>query len=110
MSQELDERVFVENIETVQGDERDIILFSIRYAKNEEGKIYNLFGSLNQKGVESRLNVSNTRAKEGIIVASRIEPEELIVAKAAEMGPKLFKSYLKYAKAVANSQLDVNAH
>ncbi|MGM0828986.1 MAG: AAA domain-containing protein [Bacillota bacterium] len=106
MSQELDERVFVKNIENVQGDERDIILFSIGYAKNEEGKIYNRFGSLNQKGGENRLNVAITRAKEGIIVVSSIEPEELNVANAAEMGPKLFKSYLKYAKAVANSQLE----
>jgi very-short-patch-repair endonuclease len=106
MAQELDERVFVKNIENVQGDERDIILFSIGYAKNEEGKIYNRFGLLNQKGGENRLNVAVTRAKEGVIVVSSIEPEELNVANTAEMGPKLFKSYLKYAKAVANSQLE----
>jgi very-short-patch-repair endonuclease len=106
MAQELDERVFVKNIENVQGDERDIILFSIGYAKNEEGKIYNRFGLLNQKGGENRLNVAVTRAKEGVIVVSSIEPEELNVTNTAEMGPKLFKSYLKYAKAVANSQLE----
>ena len=49
MAKELDERVFIKNIENVQGDERDIILFSIGYAKNEEGKVYNRFGMLNQK-------------------------------------------------------------
>ncbi|MCA1318375.1 DUF4011 domain-containing protein [Bacillus tianshenii] len=106
MSQELDERVFVKNIENVQGDERDIILFSIGYAKNEEGKVYNRFGSLNQKGGENRLNVAITRAKEGIVVVSSIEPDELNVTNAAEMGPKIFKAYLKYAKAVANSHLE----
>ncbi|WP_223593651.1 hypothetical protein [Neobacillus bataviensis] len=47
------------------------------YAKNEEGKVYNRFGMLNQKGGENRLNVAVTRAKEGIIVVSSIEPEEL---------------------------------
>ncbi|WP_332699556.1 DEAD/DEAH box helicase, partial [Halalkalibacter lacteus] len=40
MSKDLDERIFVKNIENVQGDERDVILFSIGYAKNEEGRIY----------------------------------------------------------------------
>jgi len=104
MSRDLDERVFVKNIENVQGDERDIILFSIGYAKNEEGRIYNRFGMLNQKGGENRLNVAITRAKEEIIVVSSIEPEELNVAGTSGMGPKLLKSYLKYVKAVANVQ------
>lgn len=106
MAKELDERVFIKNIENVQGDERDIILFSIGYAKNEEGKVYNRFGMLNQKGGENRLNVAVTRAKEGIIVVSSIEPEELNVANTAQMGPKLLKAYLKYVKAVSNSLVD----
>ena len=104
MSRDLDERVFVKNIENVQGDERDIILFSIGYAKNEEGRVYNRFGMLNQKGGENRLNVAITRAKEEIIVVSSVEPEELNVAGTAGVGPKLLKSYLKYVKAVANVQ------
>ena len=106
MIKDLDERVFVKNIENVQGDERDIILFSIGYAKNEEGKIYNRFGMLNQKGGENRLNVAITRAKEGIIVVSSIEPEELNVAHTEQMGPKLLKSYLKYVRAVSNAGVD----
>ncbi|WP_257148422.1 DEAD/DEAH box helicase, partial [Bacillus sp. AFS073361] len=80
LTRDLDERVFVKNIENVQGDERVIILFSIAYAKNEEGKVYNRFGMLNQKGGENRMNVAVTRAKEGITVVSSIEPEELNVA------------------------------
>ncbi|MEH7333959.1 AAA domain-containing protein [Neobacillus drentensis] len=106
LTRDLDERVFVKNIENVQGDERDIILFSITYAKNEEGKVYNRFGMLNQKGGENRLNVAVTRAKEGIIVVSSIEPEELNVANTSQMGPKLLKAYLKYVRAVSTSQLD----
>ncbi|MDF2858656.1 MAG: hypothetical protein K0Q87_4507, partial [Neobacillus sp.] len=106
MAKDLDERVFIKNIENVQGDERDIILFSIGYARNEEGRVYNRFGMLNQKGGENRLNVAVTRAKEGIIVVSSIEAEELNVANTAQMGPKLLKSYLKYVKAVAHSQVD----
>lgn len=110
MSRELDERLFVKNIENVQGDERDIIIFSIGYAKNEEGKVYNRFGSLNQKGGENRLNVAVSRAKEGIIIVSSIEPEDLNVTNTSERGPKLLKSYLKYARAVSGGKIeDINA-
>ncbi|MFD0824393.1 AAA domain-containing protein [Neobacillus sp. M.A.Huq-85] len=106
LTKDLDERVFVKNIENVQGDERDIILFSITYAKNEEGKVVNRFGDLNKKGGENRLNVAVSRAKEAIIVVSSIEPEELNVANTANVGPKLFKAYLKYVRAVSTSQVD----
>ncbi|MFY4776155.1 AAA domain-containing protein [Metabacillus sp. RGM 3146] len=106
MSRDLDERLFVKNIENVQGDERDIIIFSIGYAKTEDGKVYNRFGSLNQKGGENRLNVAVTRAKEGSIVVSSIEPEDLNVANTSERGPKLLKSYLKYARAVSEGKLE----
>lgn len=106
MSRDLDERLFVKNIENVQGDERDIIIFSIGYAKNEEGKVYNRFGSLNQKGGENRLNVAVSRAKEGIIVVSSIEPEDLNVANTSERGPKLLKSYLKYARSVSGGKIE----
>ncbi|WP_078544615.1 AAA domain-containing protein [Litchfieldia alkalitelluris] len=106
MARDLDERVFVKNIENVQGDERDIVLFSIGYAKNEEGRVYNRFGMLNQKGGENRLNVAITRAKEGITVVSSIEPEELNVANSSQLGPKLLKSYLKYVRAVSAAQTE----
>ncbi|MGK7377390.1 AAA domain-containing protein [Planococcus sp. 1R117A] len=106
MSKDLDERIFVKNIENVQGDERDIILFSVGYGRNEEGRVYNRFGSLNQEGGENRLNVAVTRAKEKTIVISSIEPEELDVASSKSNGPRLFKSYLKYARAVSNGQLE----
>jgi very-short-patch-repair endonuclease len=106
LTRDLDEQVFVKNIENVQGDERDIILFSITYAKNEDGKVVNRFGDLNKKGGENRLNVAVSRAKEAIIVVSSIEPDELNVTNTANIGPKLFKAYLKYVKAVSNSQVD----
>ncbi|USB33204.1 AAA domain-containing protein [Paenibacillus sp. YPG26] len=106
MARDLDERLFVKNIENVQGDERDIILFSIGYAKNEEGKVYNRFGSLNQKGGENRLNVAVTRAKEKVLVVSSIEPEDLNVSNTSERGPKLLKSYLKYARAVSSGKME----
>ena len=58
-----DEPFFVKNLENVQGDERDTIIFSICYAKNADGKIYMRFGPLGNQGGERRLNVAVTRAK-----------------------------------------------
>lgn len=106
MSKELDERLFVKNIENVQGDERDIIVFSIAYARNEEGRVYNRFGTLGQQGGENRLNVAITRAKEQIYVVSSIEPSDLNVTNAKNDGPRLLKNYLEYAKAVSSLRKD----
>ncbi len=104
MGKDLDEQIFVKNIENVQGDERDIIIFSVGYAKAENGRVYNRFGPLGQQGGENRLNVAVTRSKEAIYVVSSIEPNELDVSKTKNVGPKYFKSYLEYAQAVSNLQ------
>ncbi|MDQ0160022.1 AAA domain-containing protein [Alkalibacillus salilacus] len=104
MKRDLDDRIFVKNIENVQGDERDIIIFSIAYAKNKDGKVHNRFGTLGQKGGENRLNVAVTRAKEAIHVVASIEPSELDVSNTKNIGPKLFKYYLTYAKEVSELQ------
>lgn len=91
---------FVKNIEAVQGDERDIIIFCIGYAKNEVGRVAINFGWLNQDGGENRLNVAISRAKEKIFVVTSIESEELLVDSTKNNGPKLFKQYLEYVKAI----------
>ena len=102
--------LFIKNLENVQGEERDIIIFSIGYAKNEEGRLYTNFGSLSTEGGENRLNVAITRAKSKIIVVTSIEPEELKVDTAKNRGPKLLKSYLQYVRAISNGSSDeVNA-
>lgn len=96
-----DTSIFIKNLENVQGDERDIIIFSIGYAENSEGKVYTNFGSLSAEGGENRLNVAITRAKSKIIVVTSIEPEALKVDTAKNLGPKLLKKYLMYVRAVA---------
>ncbi len=93
--------LFVKNLENVQGDERDIIIFSIGYAPNESGKLYTNFGSLSAEGGENRLNVAITRAKTKIIVVTSIEPEELKIENSKHLGPKLLKEYLMYVRAVS---------
>lgn len=102
MNKDLDERIFVKNIENVQGDERDVIIFSIGYAKNKKGRVYNRFGTLGQQGGENRLNVAVTRAKEGTYVVSSIEPYELNVSGTKNDGPRFLKSYMEYAQAISN--------
>jgi superfamily I DNA and/or RNA helicase len=105
------ETLFIKNIENVQGDERDIIIFSIGYAPDEKGKMNMQFGSLNVAGGENRLNVAVTRAREKVIVVSSIMPEELKVEAIKNEGPKLLRKYLEYARDVAlgnkNHQLSV---
>ncbi len=115
-----DTSLFIKNLENVQGDERDIIIFSIGYAENADGKVYTNFGSLSSEGGENRLNVAITRAKSKIIVVTSIEPEALKVDTAKHDGPKLLKKYLMYVRAVAKGddeevrvildELDKNEH
>ena len=94
--------LFVKNIENVQGDERDEIVFSIGYAKGPNGRLVQRFGWLNQKGGENRLNVAISRAKKKIRIVLSFEPEELQVDSAKNEGPRILKKYLRYAKAVSD--------
>ena len=94
--------LFVKNLENVQGDERDIIIFSIGYARNDADRVVAQFGSLSMDGGENRLNVAITRAKKKVYVVTSIEPEELDnVETTKNSGPKLLKKYLIYARAVS---------
>lgn len=97
----LPDSLFVKNIENVQGDERDVIIFSIGYAHDKKKKLHAQFGSLNLAGGENRLNVAITRAREKIIVVASIRAEDLKVDDTRNHGPKLLKEYLNYAWNVA---------
>lgn len=94
-----DESLFVKNIENVQGDERDIIIFSIGYAKNHEGLLKASFGLLNNQGGENRLNVAVTRAKRKIFVVKSFQAKDLRIND-KNNGPHRFKQYLQYAELV----------
>ncbi|MTI30310.1 DEAD/DEAH box helicase, partial [Xanthovirga aplysinae] len=89
--------IFVKNIENVQGDEKDIIIFSVAYAPDANGRMAMHFGSLNSLGGENRLNVAITRARKKIFLVSSITPEQLKVDKTKHDGPKLLKKYLEYS-------------
>ena len=92
---------FVKNIESVQGDERDVIVFSIGYAKNKKGRLMHNFGWLNQKGGENRLNVAISRAKKKVHIVTSFRPAELSLDDVKNEGPKILKKYLEYAFAIS---------
>jgi hypothetical protein len=89
--------LFVKNIENVQGDERDVIIFTMGYALDEKGKLSMQFGSLNTQGGENRLNVAVTRAREKIYFITSLFPAQLQTEQTANAGPKLLKAYMQYA-------------
>lgn len=96
--------LFVKNIENVQGDERDIIIFSVGYAPNAQGRVTAQFGSLNAEGGQNRLNVAITRAREQIWVVCSFEPPQLNTEHTQYEGAKLFKKYLEYAQQVSEGK------
>ncbi|HKM09605.1 MAG TPA: AAA domain-containing protein [Candidatus Methanomethylophilaceae archaeon] len=94
--------LFIKNIETVQGDERDVIMFSIGYAPNPQGRMMQRFGWLNNQGGENRLNVAVSRAKQKVHLITSIEPEDLKVDDLANNGPRMLRKYMQYARAISN--------
>ena len=102
--------LFVKNIENVQGDEKDVIIFSIGYAPDKKGKMMMQFGSLNLPGGENRLNVAITRARIQVIVVSSILPDDLKVDESRNDGPKLLKAYLEFARGVQNGEFKPREH
>jgi len=89
--------LFVKNIENVQGDERDIIIFSVSYGYDKLNKFRYHFGPLNGPYGSNRLNVAISRAKEKILVFNSFYPKDLKYAGSFE-GPKLLREYLSYCK------------
>jgi hypothetical protein len=98
------DRIFVKNIENVQGDEKDIIIFSTGYAKDKEGHLQLKFGSLNQVGGENRLNVAITRARKKIILVTSISSLDLQTDDTKNPGPKILKAYLQFAESVSDQR------
>jgi very-short-patch-repair endonuclease len=92
------EDLFIKNLETVQGDERDIILISIGYGKDSSGKLSYHFGPLNREGGYKRLNVAITRSRFKTVVISSILPDDLDEDKINVDGVRYLKYYLDYSK------------
>lgn len=92
------ETIFVKNLENVQGDERDVILFSTTYAPNEKGRLSLNFGPLSREKGERRLNVAITRAREEMVVFTSMKPSDISAEKAKNAGASYLRSFLLFAE------------
>lgn len=95
---EKSEKFFIKNLESVQGDERDIIILSIGYGKDKNGKMYQRFGPINGQNGFRRLNVAVTRAKHKVICISSIKSTDITNADRARRGVFMLQRYLEYAE------------
>jgi very-short-patch-repair endonuclease len=91
------EPVFIKNLENVQGDERDEILFSIGYAKDHKGRLRMHFGPLSVSGGERRLNVAITRARCQLRVFSTLTHDQIDLSRTAARGAEHLRAFLQYA-------------
>ncbi len=95
--QEGSDAFFIKNLESVQGDERDIIILSVGYGKDKNGNFFNRFGPINGVNGYRRLNVAVTRAKEKLICVSSFKSTEMKPGETSR-GAKMLQKYLDYAE------------
>lgn len=92
------EPVFVKNLESVQGDERDLMYFSITFGPDLTGAVSMNFGPMNRDGGERRLNVAVTRARRELRVFSSLRPEQIDVSRTSAEGVRDLKYFLEFAE------------
>jgi very-short-patch-repair endonuclease len=97
-SESREDPFFIKNLENVQGDERDTIIFSIGYAKDNHGIMYMNFGPLSRDGGYRRLNVAITRAKYNVKLVGSIQPSDIKLDKVNSKGVQLLRSYIEFAQ------------
>ena len=95
---EREEPVIVKNLENIQGDERDIILFSVTFGPGDDGSIAMNFGAINPPGGERRLNVAITRARKEFHVFSSIHSDQVDLNRTRSKGVSDLKKFLDYAE------------
>ena len=97
-NQEAEEPLFVKNLENVQGDERDVILFSVGYGPDKDGHLSMNFGPLNKIGGERRLNVAVSRARYEMKVFSTLLPEQIDERRTQAEGVLGLKQFMRFAQ------------
>lgn len=105
-----EEPFFVKNLETIQGDERDVILLSVGYGRDAQGKVSLNFGPLNQQGGWRRLNVLVTRARRQCVVFSSLRAEDLKVGPTSPRGVLALRDFLAYAALAPGARTPPNAN
>ncbi|WP_227006388.1 DUF3320 domain-containing protein [Rufibacter latericius] len=95
---ETEEPLFIKNLENVQGDERDVILFSVGYGPDKDGKVSLNFGPINREGGWRRLNVAVSRARYEMKVFSTLRADQIDITRTASEGVAGLKAFLAYAE------------
>ena len=98
VTEDVREPFFVKNLESVQGDERDVVFVSVGYGKDENGYVAQRFGPVSRDGGERRLNVLFTRARQQCRVFSSITHHEIRIEGSRNAGPRTLKSFLQFAQ------------
>lgn len=102
--------LFVKNVENVQGDERDVIVFSSTFGRNAQGTFRRSFGVLGQAGGERRLNVAVTRARQKVVLVTSMPIpliSDLLSTRRQAASPRDFlQAYFEYARALSDGDLD----
>ena len=98
ISEKMHEPIFIKNLENVQGDERDVILFSVGYGRDKFGKVAMNFGPLNRDGGERRLNVAVSRARCEMKIFSSLKAEDIDLYRSDSKGVQYLRSFLEYAE------------
>lgn len=100
---------FVKNVENVQGDERDIIIFSTTFGRNAQGTFRRNFGVLGQKGGQRRLNVAISRARKKVVLLTSMpvtEVSDMIFARRPPTTPRDYlQGYLHFAELMSAGEL-----
>lgn len=94
----VEEPFFVKNLENIQGDERDVILLSVTYAKGNNGIMRYRLGPINGENGWRRLNVLTTRSRKLMRVFSSIRSDDINLASTDSDGARLLKEFLTYAE------------
>ena len=107
---ENEEQLFIKNLENVQGDERDIIVFSIGFGYGLNKKFSMHFGPLSLERGERRLNVAITRARQKMIIYSSIKGSDINTTSAKNRGSSVLKDFLNYAEKGSKALMIENSH
>ena len=87
----------VKNLESVQGDERDVVFISTVYGRQSVGApVLQRFGPITQDGGERRLNVLFTRARWRIDVFSSMGANDIRRRPKESLGVTVMRDYLEY--------------
>ncbi|MEM3398027.1 MAG: AAA domain-containing protein [Nitrososphaerota archaeon] len=93
-----EDKIWIRNLESVQGKEADYIILSMTYGKGKDGRLRQQFGPINREGGERRLNVLISRAREKMIVVSSMRATDLRVDFNTPKGIRILRDFLKYAE------------